>query len=51
MGCRVSYVPLGELAEFESGGTPSKKTKATGTALYLGLALRRLWEMRFMKAT
>ena len=28
MGCRVSYVPLGELAEFESGGTPSKKIES-----------------------
>lgn len=28
MGCRVSYVPLGELAEFESGGTPSKKNES-----------------------
>ena len=25
MSCKVSYVPLGEIAEFESGGTPSKK--------------------------
>ena len=25
MGCKVAYVPLGDLAEFESGGTPSKK--------------------------
>lgn len=25
MGCKVTYVPLGELAEFESGGTPRKK--------------------------
>lgn len=24
MGCKVTYVPLGELAEFESGGTPRK---------------------------
>ena len=28
MGCKVSYVPLGELAEFESGGTPSKKIES-----------------------
>lgn len=28
MGCRVSYVPLGDLAEFESGGTPSKKIES-----------------------
>lgn len=27
MGCRASYVPLGEIAKFESGGTPSKKNK------------------------
>lgn len=27
MGCRASYVPLGEIAKFESGGTPSKKIK------------------------
>ena len=25
MGCKVTYIPLGELATFESGGTPSKK--------------------------
>lgn len=25
MGCKVTYIPLGELAKFESGGTPSKK--------------------------
>lgn len=28
MGCKVSYVPLGELAELESGGTPSKKIES-----------------------
>lgn len=27
MGCKVTYIPLGELAKFESGGTPSKKEK------------------------
>ncbi len=27
MGCSVAHVPLGELAEFESGGTPSKKVE------------------------
>ena len=25
MGCKVTYIPLGELAKFESRGTPSKK--------------------------
>lgn len=27
MGCKVTYIPLGELAKFESGGTPSKKER------------------------
>ena len=28
MGCKVTYIPLGELAKFESGGTPSKKEES-----------------------
>lgn len=27
MGCEVKWIPLGDLATFESGGTPSKKTQ------------------------
>lgn len=28
MGCKATYIPLGELAKFESGGTPSKKEES-----------------------